>query len=128
MFGSTCKFDHPLAPQADGYTPEMPEETTQGGLGVNVDIYFSEIPTEQGPEASSSSKKRKRASAERDDMYIEAMKDLGKMIDLSINSVTDKLCDMICASIDRSVNDSVLIAEELRKVEGLTTLDKELIF
>ncbi|KAF7827118.1 uncharacterized protein G2W53_018282 [Senna tora] len=62
-------------------------------ISVNDDIYFSEIPEEQGPEASSSSKKRRRGSVDRDEKYIEALKDL------------------------------VLIAQELRKVGGLTALE-----
>ncbi|KAF7842199.1 L10-interacting MYB domain-containing protein-like [Senna tora] len=50
------------------YTPEpLPEETTEAALGVNEDVYYTEMNPEQGPEASSSSsKKRKRACVDRD--------------------------------------------------------------
>ncbi|KAF7835821.1 uncharacterized protein G2W53_010680 [Senna tora] len=98
------------------------EQTSQAGLDVNDDINFSEVRTEQGQEAFSLSMKRRRANVDRE-KFVDALKDLRKMIDLLINSVTDKLCDKLCASVDRTVNDSVLIAEELRKLAGLTALD-----
>ncbi|KAF7841310.1 uncharacterized protein G2W53_003608 [Senna tora] len=78
---------------------------------------------EQGPEASSSSsKKRKRACVNRDEKYVEALKQMSKMMDLSLKEASDKLTDKLCASFDRSANEDALIVQELQKLVGFSPL------
>ncbi|KAF7801598.1 protein ALP1-like [Senna tora] len=73
--------------------------------------------------SSSSSKKMKRACVDRDDKYVEALKQMSRMMDITVKEASEKLTDKLCASFDRSANEDALIVEELQKLVGFTPLE-----
>lgn len=95
------------------------EETTQEQ--VPDDMGFSEAQEDQVPEASSASRKRKRAASVDRETMAQIVHDMMTNMDQSMKVVTKELCQTIMYSAHAVSNVSAdLVAEELLKIEGLT--------